>query len=365
MAAAHEFGWVRAVDQLRDGPRRLRRLMVGAQLVAAGVLALCGLGALADLTHSHEHLLALEDLLLAAGLGVSARSTALAARRTVWWDSYPVAQLGAVVVLALAGVVGAGGPAVSGLPYVLLVLCSAPYLRPLQAAVVVAGCAGGHLAALVVHEPGTGLVQRWLVLTGLLVAIVLAAAAQATDRTVLAGLVALEVTDPVTGLPTARYLEQAGRHAVARTSRTAPVAVVAVRVERLDELAREHGHDVADMVVERLARRLHGVLRTDDVLARTAPDEFVALLPCADTALAAETAGALRTAAAAQDEPTSTSTTSSTSTAITAGVTTGIAAAHPRHTAGRVADLVARARAQQPMTSPREPAENGHDLVQG
>jgi diguanylate cyclase (GGDEF)-like protein len=351
VAAAHEFGWVRAVEQLRDGPRRLRALTVGAQVVAAGVLALSGLGALADLAHSHEHLLALEDLLLAAGLAVSARSTALAAQRTVWWDSYPVAQLAPVVVLALAGVVGAGGPAGSGLPYVLLVLCSAPYLRPLQAAVVVAACAGGHLAALVVHEPGTGLVQRWLVLTGLLVAIVLVAAAQGADRSALHDLVILEVTDPLTGLPTARYLEQAGRHAVAGTSRSAPVAVVAVRVERLDELAREHGHDVADMVLERLAARLHGVLRRDDVLARTGPDEFVALLPCTDTAAAAGTASALRAAATAEDGR--------------AGITTGIAAAHPRHPAGRVADLVARARAQQPETSPGTSAANGYDLVQG
>jgi hypothetical protein len=123
--------------------------------------------------------------------------------------------------------------------------------------------------------------------------------------------------------------------------------------DRLDELAREHGHDVADMVLEGLAGRLHGVLRRGDVLARTAPDEFVALLPRADTALAAQTAGALRTAAAAGDGPAG--------TAIGVGITTGIAAAHPRHTPGRVADLVARARAQQPQTSP----QNGYDLVQG
>ncbi len=95
----HELGWVRAVEQLRAGPERVRALTVGGQLVAAGVLVLCALAAL-------PHLLAVEDLLLAAGLAVSARSTALAARRTVWWDSYPVAQLAAVVVLALGGVVG-------------------------------------------------------------------------------------------------------------------------------------------------------------------------------------------------------------------------------------------------------------------
>ncbi len=331
VAAALEFGWVRAVDQLREGPRQLRALTVGAQLVAAGVLALCGLAALADL----PHLLALEDFLLAAGLAVSARSTALAAQRTVWWDSYPVAQLSAVVVLALAGAVGAGGPAVSGLPYVLLVLCSAPYLRPLQAAVVVSGCAAGHLAALVVHEPGPGLVQRWLMLTGLLVAIVLSAATHASDRVVLHDLVALEVTDPLTGLPTAGYLEQAGRHLVLGAARNAPVAVVAVRVGGLDDIAREHGHDVADMLLERLAGRMHGVLRKGDLLARTAPDEFVALLPQADTAVAGEIAAALRAAAVGEDEPAAT-------------VATGIAAAQPRHTAGRVADLVARARAQQP-----------------
>ena len=219
---------------------------------------------------------------------VSACSTALAARRTVWWDSYPVAQLAAVVVLALAGVVGADGPAVSGLPYVLLVLCSAPYLRPLQSAVVVAACGGGHLAALVVHDPGPGLLQRWLALTGLLVLVLLLSSAQGSDRPALQDLVALEVTDPVTGLPHGRYLEQASVRVVGHTSRTAPVAVVVARLERLDDLTREHGHDLVDMALERLGRRLRAVLREDDVLARTAPGELVALLPCADGADAAE-----------------------------------------------------------------------------
>ena len=339
MRAMHELGWVRAVEQLRDGPGRLRALAVGGQLVAAGVLALCALAAL-------PHLLAVEDLLLAAGLAVSARSTALAARRSVWWDSYPVAQLAAVVVLALAGIVGAGGPAVSGLPYVLLVVCSAPYLRPLQAAVVAAACAAGHLAALVVHAAGPGLLQRWLAMTGLLVLVLLLAAAQRSDRPVLQDLVALEVTDPVTGLPNGRYLEQASRRVVASTSGTAPVAVVAARLEQLDDLAREHGHDVVDMALEQLGRRLRVVLREDDVLARTAPDELVVLLPCADGPYAADVSAKLRAAAGAVELPGLT-------------LTTGLAAAQPRHTDGRVADLLARARAQQPATT------NGYDHVRG
>lgn len=80
MGAAHELGWVRAVEQLRRGPARLRALTVGTQLAAAAVLALSALSALPALPGR----LALEDLLLAAGLGVSARSTLLATRRTVW-----------------------------------------------------------------------------------------------------------------------------------------------------------------------------------------------------------------------------------------------------------------------------------------
>jgi diguanylate cyclase (GGDEF)-like protein len=337
--AVHELGWVRAVEQLRDGPGRVGALAVGGQLVAAGVLALSALAAL-------PHLLALEDLLLAAGLAVSARSTALAARRTVWWDSYPVAQLAAVVVLTLAGVVGAGGPAVSGLPYVLLVLCSAPYLSPLQSAVVVAACGGGHLAALVVHDPGPGLLQRWLAVTGLLVLVLLLSSAQGGDRPVLQDLVALEVTDPVTGLPNGRYLEQASQRVVGHTSRTAPVAVVVARLERLDDLTRDHGHHVVDMALNQLGRRLRAVLREDDLLARTAHDELVALLPRADGPYAAEVAGKLRAAGAAGDLP-------------TPPLTTGVAAAQPRHAAGRVADLVARARAQQPAPT------DGYDLVRG
>jgi diguanylate cyclase (GGDEF)-like protein len=171
-------------------------------------------------------------------------------------------------------------------------------------------------------------------------------AAQGDDRPVLQDLVALEVTDPVTGLPNARYLEQASRHLVAGPSRGAPVAVVALRLERLDDLAREHGHDVVDMALERLGRRLRAVLRQDDLLVRTAPDELVALLPCADGPHAAEVAARLRAAAADAGLPGLT-------------LTTGVAAAQPRHTPGRVAGLLARARAQQPATT------DGHDLVRG
>ncbi len=334
--AAHELGWVRAVEQLRAGPRRQAALCVGGQLVAAGVFAVLGLAAL-------PHLRALEDLLLAAAFGVSARSTALAARRTVWWDSYPVAQLAAVVVLALAGVVGAGGPAVPGLPYVLLVLFSAPYLHGLQAAVVVAGCAAGHLVALVLHDAGPGIAQRWLTLTGLLIAVVVLTASRRPDRDALEALVRLEVTDRVTGLPTARYLEQAGRDAAARTARGGPIAVVALRVEDLDEQVRAHGHDLVDMALERLAGRLRTALRNGDELARTGPDELVALLPGADADAADEVAGALR--AVADDDLEG--------GAADAGVvrlrlTTGVSAAQPRHPAGRVADLVERARANRP-----------------
>jgi diguanylate cyclase (GGDEF)-like protein len=338
----HEFGWLRAVDQLGTGPERIRALAVGGQLVAAGVLALFALAALPRLL-TLDSLAALEDLLLAAGLAVSARSTALAARRTVWWDSYPVAQLSAVVVLALAGLVGAGGPAVSGLAYVLLVVSSAPYLRGLRAAVVVAGCSAGHLAALVVHEPGPGLAQRWLALTGVLLVVTLLAPAHAADRTVLHDLVHLEVVDRVTGLVTTPYLDQAGRHAAARTARSGPISVVAARIEGLDELTREHGHDVVDMALERLAARLQGSLRPGDVLARTAPDELVALLPNADADAAEEVAGALRACAGSDVDP-----------AIV--LVTGVASAQPRHPAGRVADLVARARAQRPSRQPgRQP----------
>lgn len=181
-----------------------------------------------------------------------------------------MAQLSAVVVIALAGVAGGPGPAGSGLVYVLLMLCSAPYLGPLQAAVVGAGCSAGHLASLVVHGPGPGLAQRWLTLAGTLAAVVLMAAAAGGDRPVLQDLVRLEVTDAATGLPTGRYLEQLGRHVAARSAGDAPVAVVVVRVERFDEFTREYGPDLADAALERLGRRLRGALRAGDELLEDA-----------------------------------------------------------------------------------------------
>ena len=338
-AGVQQFAWVRAVDRLREGPRRRATLSVGSQLVVAGVLVVCALPGLTRAATLRD-LSALADLLLAAGLGVSARSTALAARRTGWGDSYPVAQLSAVVVLTLGGAV-APDPGATGLCYVLLVLCSAPWLPPLPAAVVVAACAAGHLVVAVAHGGGGQLLAGEATLTGLLVAAVLAGREPAADRAALTDLVAAEITDRVTGLPTVRYLDEAGRYATARTCREAPVAVVAVRLEGLKAMVRDHGQDVADVALERCAERLRAALRPGDVLARTAADELVALLPSADAVAAAEVAGALRAAAADGDVP-------------APGIVTGVAAAAPRHPAGRVADLVARARAQQPARAGEE-----------
>lgn len=85
--------------------------------------------------------------------------------------------------------------------------------------------------------------------------------------------------DALTGLPNRRQfterLDQALRRA--RRSQT-PIAVLFLDVDRFKAINDQYGHGVGDKVLRELARRLRYTLRTSDVPARLAGDEFVVIL---------------------------------------------------------------------------------------
>ena len=90
--------------------------------------------------------------------------------------------------------------------------------------------------------------------------------------------------DPLTNLPNRRFCEDKINEAIewaSQQSRT--LAVVYVDVDRFKEVNDQHGHQVGDLYLQALSKRLSMLLRADDMLARIGGDEFIILLPGAES----------------------------------------------------------------------------------
>ncbi|QXH43058.1 sensor domain-containing diguanylate cyclase [Pseudomonas sessilinigenes] len=85
--------------------------------------------------------------------------------------------------------------------------------------------------------------------------------------------------DPLTGLPNRLMLEQRLSRALeqARLSQTR-VALVFVDLNGFKAINDQYGHATGDQVLNVTARRLQGILRASDTVARIGGDEFVVIL---------------------------------------------------------------------------------------
>jgi diguanylate cyclase (GGDEF)-like protein len=84
--------------------------------------------------------------------------------------------------------------------------------------------------------------------------------------------------DALTGLPNRLALVDAAEHALAESHRHgAAFALMVLNVDRLKSINDSLGHQAGDEMLCEIARRLRGVLRRHDVLARLAGDEFTIL----------------------------------------------------------------------------------------
>jgi len=85
-------------------------------------------------------------------------------------------------------------------------------------------------------------------------------------------------TDALTGLPNRVAFLEAAERAIAEASiKDTQLAVMVLDVDRLKSINDSLGHQVGDELLLELARRLQGVLRHKDTLARLAGDEFTIL----------------------------------------------------------------------------------------
>jgi len=93
----------------------------------------------------------------------------------------------------------------------------------------------------------------------------------------------LAFNDILTGLPNRVLFEDRIRQALASAKRyNRGFAVMFLDLDRFKEINDAHGHAVGDEVLQAVARRLRGVLRESDTIARIGGDEFVVLQPIAD-----------------------------------------------------------------------------------
>jgi diguanylate cyclase (GGDEF)-like protein len=99
--------------------------------------------------------------------------------------------------------------------------------------------------------------------------------AEANDR-----LDRLAHTDPLTGLANKRSLEQALTRDLARADRDKTcLSIVVADVDHFKKVNDQHGHDVGDVVLQRVAKVLSSTLRTGDLATRFGGEEFVLILP--------------------------------------------------------------------------------------
>lgn len=123
-------------------------------------------------------------------------------------------------------------------------------------------------------------------------AVALARARHARDASVVRRLTARAATDPLTGLPNRRRLDEALALEWRRCQRAgAPLSVVLADIDRFKAINDGHGHAAGDRCLVAVAARLvKSCRRAGDVVGRWGGDEFLAVLPNTDEAGASHVA---------------------------------------------------------------------------
>ena len=94
---------------------------------------------------------------------------------------------------------------------------------------------------------------------------------------------ALAATDPLTGLPNRRAVEQRLSEELSRFRRTrAPVSIAVIDVDAFHAINEREGYVAGDRLLQTLAQTLIKIARDYDVVGRIGGDRFAVILPGVD-----------------------------------------------------------------------------------
>lgn len=89
----------------------------------------------------------------------------------------------------------------------------------------------------------------------------------------------LSVTDPLTQLPNRRLVvEHLDRVVAGCTRHNEYCAVLVINLDNFRMINERYGYDTGDAVLIEVARRLHSIVRAEDIVGRIGGDEFAVLL---------------------------------------------------------------------------------------
>ncbi|MEW6339010.1 MAG: ligand-binding sensor domain-containing diguanylate cyclase [Acidobacteriota bacterium] len=122
---------------------------------------------------------------------------------------------------------------------------------------------------------------------------------QANER-----LAELAIRDDLTGLPNRRAVLERLREAMSSARRhERDLAVAMIDVDGFKRINDVHGHEVGDVVLQRIGAAMRQGQRQEDTLGRYGGDEFLAVMPGCNESAAVHVAARLRQAVAAVEVP--------------------------------------------------------------
>jgi diguanylate cyclase (GGDEF)-like protein len=90
----------------------------------------------------------------------------------------------------------------------------------------------------------------------------------------------MSITDPLTGLPNRRYLEERLTEELNRSKRyDYPMSFLMIDIDDFKNYNDQNGHQAGDLALKMTAHSLKATLRSADVPARYGGEEFCILLP--------------------------------------------------------------------------------------
>ena len=84
--------------------------------------------------------------------------------------------------------------------------------------------------------------------------------------------------DPLSGLPNRLFFDRLLENAIAQSTFEAPVALIAIDIDRFKGVNDSHGHQAGDKLIVSVSERIKRIIRDGDCLARVGGDEFAVML---------------------------------------------------------------------------------------